>query len=1089
MSLLQRLAALNRSGRLAKPLQFAKVKQLAAEAGEEAVLQSLAELEDKAEEVSDPTEFLRSSVSAPGLEAEEDSGLAGTRQSVSTRGPGHFPASRTSRGVVSKRLHHLNSSGRLCSAIDLARVEAPLASLGMARAMTILQAVEDTAEDIKDPTVYIRTAVQSAGGVVPEEEEQVDEEVEAEGLDWYEQAAPAMEQDVEDDQEEIEVEVAEPEPRRPKGKGKGKNKSSASWVKSEHAQDTVRSAPWRQVKEEGGWKPWFAKTEELTESDRISRRVDWLNRNGGIASPIDLDGVLPLLDSLGFRQSMRILRRLEEAKAEVSDPNEFIRDLVGRSGWVWSKPDVIDDDLKVAKRVAWLNEFGCLSKPIEWDQVADALDGLRVPHAMVVLRELEMQGKKIADPTEYIKKTVGLAGEDEIKMPPPAAEDSAVRRHAEELNNSGTLAAPIDIETVGADLERLDEDDAMQLLDEVAAKGESCKDPTGYIKFKLKAKLVSLGSSIESLNKPVDATTKLVKRIEWLNDYGGLLQDIDYSRVTPALEKAGLDNAMTILKELEDQCQGIEDPTNFILSRASISSRGKRAAPSRPAVGIAAPATPPQEESMTSSGSASSQMKVLNDVMNFIKRSPNVKRQVRISEIAGALDALGVQKAMRILREMKENGLGLDDPVSYIKAAAQRANPKAFVKREVDDEGGYAAAAVGGDPGVEGVDDVTKLTSRLNWLNQFAGLAKKITVDEVVGALYCLGVPQSMSILRGLQEKGASAGDPTCYIKQAIQRANKASVLGEVKDEEDEEYEDEVDAEEEEAWGVFEDQALEDEYEVDEMEEEEETAGAEPDAMEEWDEEQEEVDVGGGAGEDFEEIEEEAFEEPPAKKQRQNNGSARAAAAAAGREAAAKQVAKRNAPKRVVGSVTGYSKLVPVRKNYTHVGAVKEEMAEVKEEASGMKSGSSMPVTPQEKLVQVRNYAKKNNLYLDDNCLKQLSRLPFYRAKDMIEDVLLGGRNRKGVANPSKYLSLGVQKMAVGLGVEQGIAMELAVSLGVVLNNDMLDELACIPRKESQTIIRELSSNPEVRGNPLAFIRAEVLKCRAQMDARPFGAS
>jgi len=126
-------------------------------------------------------------------------------------------------------------------------------------------------------------------------------------------------------------------------------------------------------------------------------------------------------------------------------------------------------------------------------------------------------------------------------------------------------------------------------------------------------------------------------------------------------------------------------------------------------------------------------------------------------------------------------------------------------------------------------------------------------------------------------------------------------------------------------------------------------------------------------------------------------------------------------------------------------------------------------------------------LELDELCLKGLARLPFYRVKDLIDDVLLGGRNRTGVSNPSRYLTLGVQKMVVGLGVEQGIAMEVAVGLGVVLNNDALDELASIPRRDSHAIIRELSKNSDARLEPMSFIQAEVERIRASMESKPFG--
>merc|ERR1712066_662125 len=145
-----------------------------------------------------------------------------------------------------------------------------------------------------------------------------------------------------------------------------------------------------------------------------------------------------------------------------------------------------------------------------------------------------------------------------------------------------------------------------------------------------------------------------------------------------------------------------------------------------------------------------------------------------------------------------------------------------------------------------------------------------------------------------------------------------------------------------------------------------------------------------------------------------------------------------------------------------------------------------MPITPQEKLIQIKNLATKHGLQLDQLCLKSLARLPFFKAKDMIDDVVLGGRDRRGVRNPSRYLTIGCQKMTGGLGVEQGLAMELGVSLGVGLNNEALDELASIPRKEAHAIIRELAVNPEACGEPLDFICTEVLKCRAQLDARPW---
>lgn len=204
-------------------------------------------------------------------------------------------------------------------------------------------------------------------------------------------------------------------------------------------------------------------------------------------------------------------------------------------------------------------------------------------------------------------------------------------------------------------------------------------------------------------------------------------------------------------------------------------------------------------------------------------------------------------------------------------------------------------------------------------------------------------------------------------------------------------------------------------------------------------------------------------------------------------------------PKRIVGGLSGATgKLVPTRKNYSALGqqalgmVKSEEGIDEPEPVPAMPPlvGSSAPplLTPQEKLLKVREYALKKEFDLDPQCLKALARLAYARARDLIDDCALGGKSRTTVRNPSKYLLIGAQKFQSGLGVEQGIAMELAVSLGVVLNNDALDELASVPRRQAHAIIRILSHNEDARTDPLAYIQTEVLKMRAQSEARPWGA-
>lgn len=952
-AVLKRIAALNRNGSLSAPLRFSEVKSVLDDCGEDKALQILSQLESEGSAASDPAEFILEAAATSSTDKNSKKRKVGSTENT----------------AAAKRVRVLNGSGRLAAPIAYDRVKAPLSSLVTAQAMTILASLEDAADGIPDPTAYIRAAVRGAGGVVD--------------IDELDEIEP----------EEEDEEMAS---------RKRVKKELGGRIKREMGNDSYGL---------GG-----VDAADLTEADRIHRRIFWINKNGGLSAKVDADEVLPALDSIGLRQSMRVLRRLEEAASTVDDPNDFIKDLVARAGWIWSKADVIDDDEKVAKRVAWLNQFGNLRQSIDWAEVADILDGLRVAHAMVLLRELEVNAGTVEDPTDFIKKQVGASGMDDVKLPVVGGdENSTILQRVALINQNGTLAAPIDCNDVGEDLGRISERDAMQILDDIESKGKSVKDPTGYIKFKLKAKLAALGTNLEEQG---DDSTKILKRIEWLNDYGGLLKDIDFNRVSVPLSSAGIDHAMTVLKELEDKRSSITNPTSFIMGAiASAASKGPAAVPQR-STGVV----------RGTGGTGESSLATLSSLVDLLSR--RVKKTVKLTDVAGALDALGPD-ALRVLREMQEKGLGLDDPVSYIRAKAARYS-QATASRDEDGE----------------EDEIAKLTKRIQWLNKFGGLAKPIHAKEVLGAFYCLGVPQSMAILRELQEKGARVPDPTKYIKISIQQAN--GIIGTAAKEELPEEEDDM---------MDEAAALADDYE------------------------EEDADMLAEAAALADDYEDEEWKE----------------AAAAPFKSGKKGVT------RVVGGLTGATRLVPPRAEAGRTrgpGVVKEEMEEnqadddatpeekkkaEKAAAASSSRASAMPITPQEKMLQCRNLAKKCGLDLDELCLKGLARLPFYKVKDLIDDVLLGGRNRTGVSNPSRYLTLQVQKMVVGLGVEQGIAMEMAVGLGVVLNNDALDELASIPRRDSHAIIRELSKNSDARLEPMSFIQAEVERIRASMESKPFG--
>lgn len=931
---------------LAKPLRYSDVRGALDDLGEASALKVLQDLEEQAGDVADPVEFIRDRAAA----AAPEEGRGDRKRGAGAVGAGG--------GVVARRVRLLNSSDLLSRPIAYDHVKDALDSVGVSQAMTILKGLEDSAHGVLDPTRYIMAAVKSAGGIVI--------------------GALEDDDDVADD------------------------------VDMGAGGDEFDVPPRKMVKTEFGFQRggtgtgMGGKTEDLSDRDRIERRVQWLNSNANLVKPLNFARVSDSLESIGVHQSMRVLRRLEECAETVDDPAAFVQELVGRSGWIWSKSDVIDEDARVAKRVQWLNNCGGLLRPIRYAEVADKLDGLKVQHAMVLLRELETSAATIQDPTSFIKTHCDQAGEDEVQAPmPEGSEESAAIQRIVEVNAAGKLAAPIDLLEVSAGLLRLGDDQALKLVAEVAQKGKGVKDPTAFIKFKLKAKLASMGFSLED-EQVADDETKIVRRIEWLNDYGGLVSDIDFGQVAHLLVGLGLEHAMTTLKELEDKKQNILDPTSFI-KEAVLSSRKRstvRASGSSEGMSRRSGAT----------GSDGSEVGSLTNMLGLLNENSATGKPIKFTEVAGALDSLGPQRAYLVLQEMQQKGLGRGDPVQYIRSKASMLKP---AKAEVEDE----------DEG----DDVEQITRRVNWLNQFGGFPQKIQTKKVVGALYCLGTSQSMAILKGLQDKGGKVPDPTEYIKAAVQRANGVSSAKPEADPEEAE-EDVPDFEE------F-DHALAEEAEAQaddgEMEGDLPAPSTPPDAV------------------------------PGELKTKKAS-------------AAVQQ--------RVVGAVKGLKKLTSAPTKGRPLVMPKEEL----HNAESASSRSGLGATSDEKQAECRSYALKQGLRLDAESLKALSRLPFFKAKDIVEECALGGKTRQGISNPSRYITLACERMSGGLGVEQGLAMELAVSLGVVLNNDALDELASIPRKESHSIIREVSRNSEARNAPIDFIQAEVWKCRMSLDARPF---
>ena len=85
-----------------------------------------------------------------------------------------------------------------------------------------------------------------------------------------------------------------------------------------------------------------------------------------------------------------------------------------------------------------------------------------------------------------------------------------------------------------------------------------------------------------------------------------------------------------------------------------------------------------------------------------------VTKTGKFPDVSSGLDLLGPD-ALRVLKEMLVKGLGLDDPVSYIRAKAARYSQTTAMKEDAGEE-----------------DEIAKLTIRINRLNKSGGQPKPI---------------------------------------------------------------------------------------------------------------------------------------------------------------------------------------------------------------------------------------------------------------------------------------------------------------------------------------------------------------------------
>merc|ERR1712032_1064128 len=102
------------------------------------------------------------------------------------------------------------------------------------------------------------------------------------------------------------------------------------------------------------------------------------------------------IENMNPKDALKILRDLEEKKAQVNNPTRWIKKAAESSGFL---------DEKVKRTIWWYNEHGNLAQPIQYDEVKKLLGRLSPWKACKVLGTLaDGKGEPIRDPTSWICK-------------------------------------------------------------------------------------------------------------------------------------------------------------------------------------------------------------------------------------------------------------------------------------------------------------------------------------------------------------------------------------------------------------------------------------------------------------------------------------------------------------------------------------------------------------------------------------------------------------------------------------------------------------------------------------------------------------
>lgn len=280
---------------------------------------------------------------------------------------------------------------------------------------------------------------------------------------------------------------------------------------------------------------------------------------------------------------MDILKGLEDSAATVTNPNKYV--ITAAQNAMQESPAEVD--MKIRRRIGWLNCNVQFSRPLMYNEVIGDLIPLGIPRAMVILKEVEEHAQD-PNPSQWIiqkaREMRGVpAGAGSAKDGPP---EERLSKRIAWLNDKGHLSSPVDTPMVMPLLLELDIRTAMQVLKRLEENADSIQDPTSYVQAEAAkeprssdqstdlgtGESIGVSDSSEAWEaydtSSLSPEDSLWYNVERLNGSRLLLAPLSYEQISPSLLAADRGQASRILNALEKDAAFIEDPNAYVIAEA-----------------------------------------------------------------------------------------------------------------------------------------------------------------------------------------------------------------------------------------------------------------------------------------------------------------------------------------------------------------------------------------------------------------------------------------------------------------------------------------------------------------------------------------